>query len=409
MSSPKRLLAGTLAIAAVATVAGAQQQQQQVVTGPVAVYWTSAQTVSGMGAMGPGQGSAMGMAFGGSRPGQAQKTLELDLGSSRRATAAPSAEHAVPPGLKSGRSLPLVTPEARRADPVERDPETQQFERPRGRMLIYWGCGERARPGQPVVFDFSTIGTDAPMPTLSTLSVRTMQPPSASRHATYGTWPNERTRMRPPPDGSLVGDHVISGNYSPEIRFSLGQNQDFLEALTLTKNEPGPTGSVQLQWRPVPRAQAYYASVMGSDGDETMILWSSSEVQSVAFEIPDYLAPSEIERLLRQKALMTPQTTSCTVPQEVARALSEGGMLRMIALGDEANFVHPQRPSDPKIPWNIEWTAKVRYSSTYMGLLGMDLFGQGMEDGDPSGGEGEGARQPSARNILRNIPRLPGG
>lgn len=406
MSSLNRLAAGAAVAVLAAGVADAQQQQ--VVTGPVAVYWTSAQTVSGMGAMGSGQGSAMSMMFG-ARAGQAQKTLELDLGSSLRPSGAPAAEHAVPPGLKSGRSLPLVTPQARGAEPTDRDPETQQFERPRGRMLIYWGCGERARPGQPVVFDFSTIGTNAPMPTLSTLSVRTMQPPSTSRHATYGGWPNERARMRPPPDGSLVGDHVVTGNYSPEIRFSLGQNQDFLEPLVLTRNEPTASGSIQLQWRPVPRAQAYYASAMGSDGEETMIMWSSSEVQSVAFEIPDYLAPSEVERLLRQRALMTPQTTSCTVPQEVARALSEGGMLRMVALGDEANFVHPQRPSDPKVPWNIEWTAKVRYSSTYMGMLGMDLFGAGNADGDPSGGEGQGGRRPSALDILRNAPRLPGG
>ena len=31
------------------------------------------------------------------------------------------------------------------------------MEKPKGRLLIYWGCGERVRPGQPVVIDFESM------------------------------------------------------------------------------------------------------------------------------------------------------------------------------------------------------------------------------------------------------------
>ena len=51
------------------------------------------------------------------------------------------------------------------------------------------------------------------------------------------------------------------------------------------------------------------------------------------------------------------------------------GMLSMIAYGEEADFVDPPRPADPKIPWNINWTTKVRYKSTTGLMLGMPAMG----------------------------------
>ncbi len=70
-------------------------------------------------------------------------TLELRLASKTKAPAAPTANHLIPPDLQMGPSLPLVTPPAPK--PVK---ETYGmppgYEKPKGRMLIYWGCGEHA-------------------------------------------------------------------------------------------------------------------------------------------------------------------------------------------------------------------------------------------------------------------------
>jgi hypothetical protein len=50
-------------------------------------------------------------------------------------------------------------------------------------MQIYWGCGEHAKPGQPVVIDFAQMSAGkmpAGMEALTRgLGVRPMQPPSA--------------------------------------------------------------------------------------------------------------------------------------------------------------------------------------------------------------------------------------
>ena len=53
----------------------------------------------------------------------------------------------------------------------------------------------------------------------------------------------------------------------------------------------------------------------------------------------------------------------------------------MIAYGDEANFSDPPRPSDPKIPWKINWTTKVRFKSTASAILGMDAIMRGLGRG----------------------------
>lgn len=387
----------TAAVSVIALAAtAADAQQKQVVTGPTATYWMSAQTMSGFGAgMGtpgakPSMSQIMAMANGG---GGANKTLILQLGSSRRPTGEPTAEHLPPQGLRAGASLPLLTP---RAQPVQRTEETPTFSRdyqkPKGRMLIFWGCGEHARPGQPVVIDFAKMADGKMPPGLEAMSrglnVTPMQPPSPSRNATYGEWPNEKTRTSVPGNGSLVGEHLIRGTYSPDIRFSLNVGQDFLGPLNLTTNAIGASGAGKLGWGPVAGAQAYLATAIGGGQNDTVVLWTSSEVQASAFSLPDYLSNGDISRLVASRALMGPQTTACTIPQEVVKVAPQA-MVQLAAYGNEANLSYPERPKDPKVAWNIEWTVKVRYKSQTGGLLGMEM---------------PGARQQGQRPIM-----VPGG
>ena len=404
------------------TASAADAQPKQVVTGPIATYWMSAQTQSGFGAgMGaPGAKPSMSQMMGALGGGGASKTLTLQLGSSRRPAGEPSAEHRPPQALRAGPVLPLVTP---RAQPVQRTEETPSFSRdvqkPKGRMLIFWGCGERARPGQPLVIDFAKMADGRMPPGMEAMSrglnVTPMQPPSPSRNATYGEWPNEKTRTSVPSNGSLVGEHLIRGTYSPDIGFSLNAAQDFLAPLTLTTNTIGANGAGQLGWGAIPGAQAYLATAIGGGQDDTMVLWTSSEVQASAFSLPDYLSNGDISRLVASRALMGPQTTACTIPQEVVKAAPQA-MVQLAAYGSEANLSYPERPKDPKVAWNIEWTVKVRYKSQTGGLLGMEMPGApqqgqrpilvpgGQEDAPPNAAEAIGGAL--LRGLGGRIPRF---
>ena len=45
------------------------------------------------------------------------------------------------------------------------------MQRPKGRLLLFWGCGETARAGQPVIIDFARVA-QGQMPTPDFLAAR---------------------------------------------------------------------------------------------------------------------------------------------------------------------------------------------------------------------------------------------
>ena len=121
--------------------------------------------------------------------GQSGRNLLLQLGSQQAASGEPKAEHDIPPGMNMGPMLPLVTP---RREPVERPSATcpEGMERPRGRMLLYWGCGENVRAGQPVVIDFAGVAEGKTPPNLVSRRIAHPAGPASGRSKTYGDWPN---------------------------------------------------------------------------------------------------------------------------------------------------------------------------------------------------------------------------
>jgi hypothetical protein len=400
-------------------------------TGPVAVYWVSAATTNGMAGMPgmggagmgggqsygsgapqqqqqpqrrPGLGAMMGGAlgggplgafggFGGRRdpPPQAQdrdsardaamarmgmgggggasKTLTLQLGSTQGPSGPPEAAHFVPAALGAGPSLPLVTPQTQPREPEGEGGPPQMTQRPRGRMLIYWGCGEHAQG--PITIDFAKIGPGQPMPNMPVIAASPGRPPGPGRYATYGQWPNEQARTTVPANGSLVGDHTIKGNYSPDIHFALAANQDFLDPLQIVSRDPTPAGGTRVAWQGVPGATGYYAWLFGAeDRGATVVVWSSGNAANMMGALTDYLPPGEVRRLVAQGVVMSPETTSCVVPSEVIKA-SPFGMLQMIAYGEESDFADPPRPRAAGAPWHLRWTVKVRRKSTTSAMLGM--------------------------------------
>jgi hypothetical protein len=127
-------------------------------------------------------------------------------------------------------------------------------------------------------------------------------------------------------------------------------------------------------------------------------------VQASAFALPDYISPPDLTRLVSSRALMGPRTTACVVPREVVDA-APAAMVQLVAYGDEANFVYPPRPTDPKVAWNKEWQVKVRYRSATGGLLGasmgaMDQASSDDRDPQPQKPQSRGSR---TRSIMRGL------
>jgi len=275
--------------------------------------------------------------------------------------------------MNMGASLPLVTPRAAPSGPVEERRDPIERERPKGRMLIFWGCGEAARAGQPVILDFASMAQGQMPSGYVARRVAVGSPPGGR---TSGYWPNPQDSKAVPDSASLHGEHTIRGNYTPDIRFALGDGQDFMERVALQTAARGAGMSVQ--WNAPATATGYFATAMGGDGND-IVFWSSSEVQESGGLLMDYVPPGEVARLIRERVVLAPQTTECTVPGEVIKRMGGAGMFNFIAYGPEANFGFPPRPQDP------QWAVKVRYKSTAATFLG-ETGARGTRRAEPARG-----------------------
>lgn len=369
------LIAGTAALAALPLLA-----QRPPASGPIARYDMRAGTVSGMGAMGAGGfGSAMGMMFGGGR-NKVQKELYLRLGSSNGPTAGnPKADHFMPSVAKLGKSVALATPREERSA-VDELPGERDGRRPTGRILIYWGCAERAPKGQPVVIDLARLAQGQVPPGLWSTTVLRDWGPNLQNSRTFGRWPAEDNKYVKS-DSSLLGAHRIAGNYSPQIAFNL--TRDFMPALD-AQSAVQTSGAALLSWNAIPEATGYHASLFGGkqspDGQMgDMVMWSSSSGRQFGGGLSDWISPDQAARLVREKTLLAPVTTSCMIPAEVRRDAPDFRFGTLTAFGPQEDFAYPPRPADPKVAWNLEWTARIRHRSftSWMDMPGMPGQQQG--------------------------------
>lgn len=355
---------------------------------PVATYWMDVATASGMGAgMIGGQPDMQQMMAMMRSGGQAVRTVDLYLSSRTRAQGEPKADHFIPAAMQMGPSLPLIRPQSER--PVREEGGLGEMPRPKGRMLLYWGCSERAGAGQPTVIDFSKVAAGQMPPGFASMmaGVTAAQPPRAGNSAGFGRWPNNRDSRPVPASASLVGAHRVEGNYSPPIAFSLAAGQDFLPALALHEAGGTPSGAIRLGWTPAARATGYALSMFGSASNGDVIVWTSANKPAAA-PILDYLSPAQVRPLVASGAVLAPTASSCTIPAEVAKASPEA-MVMMIGYGPE--IFHSDKPKAPT------WTTRVRFKTTATLMLGMG--GTDSEDSDDDGDEQ--AADPSARKKKR--------
>lgn len=357
---------------------------------PIASYWMDVATQSGLGAgMTPGGRPNMSevmsmMSGGGSSVGH---TISLRLASRTKPADTPQADHWIPAGLQMGPSLPLVTPVHEPEQPAMPGMPTN-WQQPKGRMLIYWGCGEHVSAGQPTVIDFSKMTPGKVPPGMAAMASMAHVVTGPNSAPGFGRWPNDRDNRPVPATGSLIGAHKVQANYSPPINFSLGAGQDFMPALGLREAGALPSGASRLMWQPAPQATGYALAMFGSNPNGDVIMWSSAK--SASMVTLDYLPPSEVKRLVGSGAVLPPSVNECVLPTEVAAA-SPAGMLMMIGYGPEASFA--EAPKAPK------WVTKVRYKTTASLMRGMSGMMGASGDGNSPPGQTQQPQQPKRKRF----------
>jgi hypothetical protein len=388
---------------------------QNPASGPIARYDVKAGTVSGTAAM--GAGSMMGMMLGGRTGNNVQHELLLRLGSSQAATKGePRAEHFMPATARLGKSVLLSTPR------VEREEGDQFSQKPKGRLLLFWGCGANAPKGQPVVIDFAKIAAGQMPAGIWTTTILRDRGPSSQNSRTFGHWPYDDGKSAKP-DSSLIGAHRIASNYAPEISFTA--TRDFMQPLQVT-NRQQAGGSSLLSWNSITVATGYLAFATGGKmgpnhemGD--MVIWTSSATRQFGGGLSDWLSPAQVASLVKDRTVMPPTATSCMIPAEVRQAMPDFSSGTLTAFGPEEDFSYPPRPASEATPWRLEWTARIRHRSvtSWMEAQGMSMGAMGArgaqgDDGQQNQGQQNPGQQKRCKpkglgGMLGGIMRGAGG
>jgi hypothetical protein len=366
-------------LAATAALILAVPGSAQKTTGPKATYAMDVSTMSGMG-MGAMMGGGLGSLLGGG--GGDNYMLDLRLTSATPSPQQPEkGDHFFMPAAKMGKSVPLLGEAPGKASKPDRDYEQYKMEKPKGRILMFWGCNTKAPKGQPFILDFAKMPT-AQMPAGMPAQMRGYQAAAAGRDANAAWWPNGSNAKQPKSGSSLRGDHRVASGFTPEIKFAVAN--DYMASLNVNPREQ--LGAILLGWNSVPTATGYVAWAMGGmqeagqGGD--MVMWTSANSRDNGVGM-DWLSPAEVTRQIAAGNILPPTKTSCAIPAEAKAAA--GGMMfgSMNAFGPEENFSFPPKPADPKAVWNIDWTAKVRFRAFASFMTGMGNMG-GMTDGGGS-------------------------
>jgi len=383
----------------------AAQPPAQKTSPPIAQAWLDLATYSGgMPGMPGGAGGMLGSLFGGGKGGNvfgntqagpAGRWLDVTL-YTRNNTNLKEALQKVPEGSKLAPTLKLVSPVEGKPVPVERSDEvTEQpeFQRPKGKISLYWGCGTEVRKGQPKVLDMATadMGDFAKF-------FQSRHATTRGAHSTPGrpVWPNKPDARLVPEGASLVGEHAFSGEGVPDgFKFNIDPEHDLMPAIELKHDE----AANRFSWQAIPQAKAYFLASMSARGQDEMVIWTSSEQPDIGFGLIDYQPNTAVDKWLKEKVLLSPKTTECSAPKE---AVGQAGMVRMIAYGEELNLAYPPRPKDPKAAWEPVWAAKLRLKSVATSILGMPDMNKAMGEAAKQQVE-EKAKAPGAIDLLKGI------
>src|SRR4029079_3001722 len=123
-----------------------------------------------------------------------------------RPTGARQPYHLIPPGRQMGASLPLITP-IRVEEPRGTPGMPTNLQKPKGRMLIYWGCGEHVGAGQPPVTDFAKVAEGQVPPGMAAMASMAHVVSGPTSAPGFGRWPNDKDRRQVPATGSPLGAH----------------------------------------------------------------------------------------------------------------------------------------------------------------------------------------------------------
>jgi hypothetical protein len=265
-------------------------------------------------------------------PGAPSRTLTVRLWSPSIAPDNAFAYLAPPSGLKQGDKMNLElyrpTPSSGSATSGTGS-ESDQHSNQDFTIKIYWGSSDTVKPDQPKIIKLSELTAEQ-----KTEMMRREQEvhQSAANYFykpnwTTGYWPTSSEPGRISDDASLVGSYALTTNYTGNVAIDVPPNVDFLAPIEMTSpsldQKVSLDGSIPFQWSAIPNAIGQYATIMGMEGKNTLILWSSSEIYHEGIMANmGFPQMSEVKDLVAKNVYMAGDRTSVTVPAGIFKDAS---------------------------------------------------------------------------------------
>jgi len=273
--------------------------------------------------------------------GKAVRLLNVRLWSPSIAPADAKASIAPPAGLKQGDKLDL---ELYRPEGTSGSGKVQGFDpdsNPDYTIKIYWGSSDTVKEGQPKIIKWTGMTADQQ----EAMKQRAREANAASSYFykagwTTGYWPTKSQPGNIDLGASLVGKYSLTTSYTGNVDIEAPENVNFLAPIEMSSpnldNKIDLKKSIPFAWKGIPNALGQYASIMGMEGKNTLIIWSSSEV-FVDNLLGDmgFLQMAEVRDYVAKTMFMAGDRTSVTVPAGIFQN-ADFAMLNMAGYGPGA-------------------------------------------------------------------------
>ncbi|CAN5460742.1 hypothetical protein BH11ARM1_BH11ARM1_05160 [soil metagenome] len=277
-------------------------------------------------------------------PGMPSRTLDVRLWSPGIAPDGATADIDAPTGLKQGPKLKLDLYRPKPGEgqatggPGNLDPDKI----PSFTIKMYWGSSATIREGQPKIITWGGLTPDQK----ATMQRQASQARAASSSYFYkpdwttGYWPSSKNGVEITNDATLAGKYQLNSSYVTPVGLDVPSTVNFLPPINMTSPDlskrPDLAKSLDFAWAGLTGELGSHASVIGMIGQNTIIMWNSSEV-FVERMMGDtsYMQMSDVRERVASKEFMGPDQAKMTVPAGIFKDV-DIAMMQMTAWGPGA-------------------------------------------------------------------------
>lgn len=253
----------------------------------------------------------------------AAKSVTLSLISDKYASNAATAECAMPWKLSNKKlaQLTVIPFPKDDAQPAQDSAQSPQ-------VKVFWGNSNTIPEGQPKMMPPQSAAPAAK-------DADKDKAKNGENESSLAYWPGKDDK---PLDAKATasGTYKLTTNYCGNISATVDAEQDFLAPFDLVDSSAriDLTKAITIRWKKIARAKAYLLTATGGNSKET-IVWASSS-NSDWINVPDVtnraLQPEELQKLVKDGVLLSPDTTSCVIPAGTFKD-ADSAMLTMTAIG----------------------------------------------------------------------------